>query len=318
MNVRYLLVVSIVIPLFAGQMTNGVMNKNTEKESTFLAWRGDTLKYDAGTFDDGLAWYTSSGQSDPHEDSTWGTATYFILSEFGQSNPAKLVSVSLCWYGFANPEYNFRLYVWSNNGSTLEPKSQGPHLYRDLEAELHDVQYEFKEFDLSAQNIALPDTFWIGVCGNHFGPDAANSDWSLAFDKSTDDSHTYCNDMDDDKEWFPASEWSFAFAYGIRVLVEGAVGISKNHVLAYDNKPFIASLLSNGKANVRFSLSKSTEVTLSLYDIHGRERKTLISEHLSAGTYNNSFNLDLVPGVYFLKFRTGYGENAACKLTVVK
>lgn len=318
MNVRYLLVVSIVIPLFAGQMTNGVTNKNTEKESTFLAGRSDTLKYDAGTFDDGLAWFTSSGQSDPHEDSTWGTATYFILSEFGQSNPAKLVSVSLCWYGFANPEYNFRLYVWNNNGSILEPRSQGPHLYRDLNAELHDVQYEFKEFDLSAQNIALPDTFWIGVCGNHFGPDAAGSDWSLAFDKSTDDSHTYCNDMDDEIEWFPASEWSFAFAYGVRVLVEGGVGISKKQVLSYGSKAFNVSLGSKGRTDVRFSLLKDTKVTLSVYDAIGKHCKTLISGNLSAGKHNKSFNLDLVSGIYFFKFRAGYGENVTQKISIVK
>lgn len=317
MNVRYLLVVSIVIPLFAGQMTNGVTNKNTEKESTFLAGRGDTLKYDVGTFDDGLAWYTSSGQSDPHEDSTWGTATYFVLSEFGLSN-VKLKSVSLCWYGFAHPEYNFRLYVWSNNGSALEPQSQGPHLYRDLNAELHDVQYEFKEFDLSAQNIALPDTFWIGVCGNHFGPDAANSDWSLAFDKSTVDDHTLCNDMDDDKEWFPASEWSFAFAYGVRVLVGDPVDISKKHILAYNNNPFIASSLGNGKTNVQFSLLKDTKVTLSVYDAIGKHCKTLISENLSAGKHNKSFNLDLVSGIYFFKFMAGYGENVTQKISIVK
>lgn len=318
MHVRYLFIVSVVIPLFAGQITNGVTNKNTEKESTFLAGRGDTLKYDEGTFDDGLAWYTTSGQTDPHEDSIWGTATYFVLSEFGLTKSAKLLSVSLCWYGFANPEYNFRLYVWSNNGSTLEPQSQGPHLYRDLNAELHDVQYEFKDFDLSAENIELPDTFWVGVCGNHFGPDAASADWSLAFDKSTDDNHTLCNDMDDTKGWFPASELSMAKAFGVRVLVGDPVDISKEHILAYNNNPFIASSLGNGKTNIHFSLLKDTKVTLSLFDIHGRHCSTLISEHLSAGTYNNSFNLDLVPGAYFLKFRAGYGENAACKLTVVK
>ncbi len=318
MNVRYLLVALIVIPLFAGQMTNGVTNKNTEKESPFFAKGGDTLKYDAGTFDDGLSWFTANGISDPHEDSTFGTGTYFILSEFGLTPPAKLINVSLAWYGFAKPEHNFRLYVWSNNGSTLEPKSQGPHLYRDLEAELHDVQYEFKEFDLSDQNIELPDTFWIGVCGNHFGPDAENADWSLSFDKGTADNHTLCNDMDDDIGWFPASDWNFAYTFGVRVLAEDPVDISKKHVLAYDNKSFTVSLLSNDKTNIRFSLSRSTKVTLSLFDTHGRYCNTLISEHLSAGIYNNSFNLDLVPGVYFLKFRAGYGENVNKKLTIVR
>ena len=317
MNVRFLLIVSVVVPLFAGQVTNGVVNKNAEKESTFHTGRGDTLKYDGGSFDDGLAWFTGNGITDPHEDSTFGTATYFILNEFGLSD-VKLKSVSLCWYGFAHPEYNFRLYVWSNNGSILEPKSQGPHLYRDLEAELHDVQYEFKEFDLSDQNIELPDTFWIGVCGNHFGPDAQNSDWSIAFDRKTPDEHTLCNDMDDEVGWFPASDWSFAFAYGVRVLVEDPADISKKHVLAYDNNSFSASLLSNGKTNVRFALLKNSKVTLSLYNIHGRQFKALISEHLSAGTYNKSFSLNLVPGVYFLKFRSDFGENANKKLTIIR
>ena len=318
MNVRNFLIISVVVTLCTSQILLGETSRSTAKGPAFSGLSSDTLKYDVGKFDDGLAWFTTSGQTDPHEDSTWGTATYFVLSEFDVTKPAKLMSVSLCWYGFAKPEHNFRLYVWSNNGPALEPKSQGPHLYRDLEAEIHNVQYEFKEFDLSSQNIELPDTFWIGVCGNHFGTDAANADWSLAFDKGTDDNHTLCNDMDDTKEWFPASELSMAKAFGVRVLVEDNVGISNRRLLSYDRKSFAVSQLSKGHTTVRFTLVKDTKVSLALYDVNGRNHTTLITDNYPRGTYTKSFLLNVVPGIYMMSFMTDYGKKVCQKVSFVR
>lgn len=56
----------------------------------------------------------------------------------------------------------------------------------------------------------------------------------------------------------------------------------------------------NPSANIRFILPESGPVKLTLYDIRGKEQRTLVSEYRSAGTHEVQFSSEgLAAGVYF-------------------
>jgi hypothetical protein len=67
----------------------------------------------------------------------------------------------------------------------------------------------------------------------------------------------------------------------------------------------------NPTTKIEFTLSKSGFVTLRIYDILGREVKTLVSEHLSAGYKSviwdgkNDEGKDVASGVYFYQLKVG-------------
>ncbi|HAX49162.1 MAG TPA: T9SS type A sorting domain-containing protein [Ignavibacteria bacterium] len=62
----------------------------------------------------------------------------------------------------------------------------------------------------------------------------------------------------------------------------------------------------NPVTNIRFSIPKEGFVTLKVFDITGREVRTLINEDLGAGKYNIDFSgADLASGVYFYRMETG-------------
>lgn len=60
----------------------------------------------------------------------------------------------------------------------------------------------------------------------------------------------------------------------------------------------------NPSTNIRFDISKSTEVKLAVYDITGREVSVLVNEKLNSGSYEYSFNAkELSSGVYIYKIK---------------
>ncbi|MBS1516730.1 MAG: YHYH protein [Bacteroidetes bacterium] len=62
----------------------------------------------------------------------------------------------------------------------------------------------------------------------------------------------------------------------------------------------------NPETSIKFDLEKSAFISLKIYDLNGREIKTLLKENLSAGSYITKFNAsDLPGGVYFYEFRSG-------------
>ena len=68
----------------------------------------------------------------------------------------------------------------------------------------------------------------------------------------------------------------------------------------------------NPTTRISFSLPTDSKVTLSLFDILGREIKTLLNKDLQAGYYNIDFNASGYPsGVYFYRLRAERinGEN---------
>ncbi len=62
----------------------------------------------------------------------------------------------------------------------------------------------------------------------------------------------------------------------------------------------------NPVTNIKFDLPKDIFVTIKIYDILGREVKTLINEFKNAGSYIISFNgSELASGVYFYRIQAG-------------
>lgn len=64
----------------------------------------------------------------------------------------------------------------------------------------------------------------------------------------------------------------------------------------------------NPVTNIRYQLPKSSQVTLKVYDILGREVETLVNEFQQAGVYEVQFpgsTNNLASGIYFYKITTG-------------
>ncbi|CAN5605732.1 hypothetical protein BH10BAC5_BH10BAC5_21980 [soil metagenome] len=74
----------------------------------------------------------------------------------------------------------------------------------------------------------------------------------------------------------------------------------------------------NPTTNINFDITRSGFTTLKVYDLLGRELKTLLNENLSAGSYRVEFNAkEQASGMYFYKLSSGnYSE--VKKMTLVK
>jgi len=61
----------------------------------------------------------------------------------------------------------------------------------------------------------------------------------------------------------------------------------------------------NPVTNIQFALNKSSNITLTVFDVQGREVQTLINENLNAGSYTYSFNaVNLPSGTYIYRLQT--------------
>jgi hypothetical protein len=71
-------------------------------------------------------------------------------------------------------------------------------------------------------------------------------------------------------------------------------------------------------ATIRYSVPQASPVTLTLYDVQGREVATLVDTHLEPGGYTCAIRADdLSNGVYFLRLKAG-AQSDARKLVVLK
>ena len=62
----------------------------------------------------------------------------------------------------------------------------------------------------------------------------------------------------------------------------------------------------NPATNITFSIAKQSKVVLKIYDILGKEVKTLVNENLSPGFYDKTFDgTSFASGVYFYKLEAG-------------
>lgn len=186
------------------------------KARPFTPARGETLYYGDGTFDGSLG-ITGAGTV-PGPDETFGFATYFVLSDFGITDPRKVGTI-LLQYGVVNGT-DYRLYVWDDAGTV--PNSHGTHLYVDMAVPLPAPDV-WQEIDLSALDIVLPDSFWIGICYNYMSA-GTPSDWYLSYNSAIADPHTFGNLGGTAADWTWLGNFGYGFAFGVRVVVEETGG----------------------------------------------------------------------------------------------
>jgi subtilisin-like proprotein convertase family protein len=96
------------------------------------------------------------------------------------------------------------------------------------------------------------------------------------------------------------TNWCVLFQYRTSISVqEEEVPVEFNLSQNYPN-PF------NSSTRINYSIPKNSNVELKIYDMLGREIRTLVSEHQTAGNYMVMFNAgDLASGMYFYKLITG-------------
>ncbi len=74
----------------------------------------------------------------------------------------------------------------------------------------------------------------------------------------------------------------------------------------------------NPVTNIRYSISVSSYVTLKVYDIIGKEVKTLVNEYKQNGSYQVTFNgINLPSGVYYFRLKSGQW-NQVRKMLLIK
>jgi hypothetical protein len=75
--------------------------------------------------------------------------------------------------------------------------------------------------------------------------------------------------------------------------------------------------ITTGIGEITFTLHEPAHVELYVYDIAGRQRTTLVSQHYAAGTHVITERLDLPAGIYFYNLKTDTGFNIAKKFVIV-
>lgn len=222
-----LLFVLLVIPAFAGQVVvdlaepvanTGGKEMVAEMPISFTPSRGETLKYDDGVFNNGIGISSSGDPFDPLDWQTYGWATYFVLNEFGITGSRK-VGALMVYVWNVTTATDFRLYVWrniENPPNTLRPWSHFTEFpYDSLSIDLPPPM-TWGVWDLSAENIVLPDTFWVGICYNEIAVGSAS--WFIGVNQNLSDDHTQVNLGGGPSGWGPTID--FPYPYGIRAVVE--------------------------------------------------------------------------------------------------
>lgn len=92
----------------------------------------------------------------------------------------------------------------------------------------------------------------------------------------------------------------YKYSYGTDVGIHNTGETALSYTL-YQNfpNPF------NPNTTIKFSIAKSGDVRLSVFDVMGREIKSLVNENLQSGTYTVDMNAEeLTSGIYFYKLVT--------------
>jgi hypothetical protein len=133
--------------------------------------------------------------------------------------------------------------------------------------------------------------------------DAANNNFELMSDSPAIDSGlsegASSFDFNDNKRPYGNGFDIGAYEYN------GVLGINifnnehgKNSISVFPNP-------SSGNMSIKYTLSKETSVKLVIYNIEGKEVKTITNNNLFEGTHIINFNTeDLKSGVYFIKLQT--------------
>jgi phosphatidylserine/phosphatidylglycerophosphate/cardiolipin synthase-like enzyme len=154
------------------------------------------------------------------------------------------------------------------------------------------------------------DPHWDGtvLTGSH--------NWSASAENSNNENTLIVHDVDIANQYlqeFAARYYQFGGTDSVRVTDAGPGGMPRFVTLSQNwPNPF------RGSTQVVYSLPSASKVSLKVYDVQGREVRTLVNELKSAGRYSVSMSgQGLTPGVYLCRLQAN-GVTAQRKMLVVK
>lgn len=74
----------------------------------------------------------------------------------------------------------------------------------------------------------------------------------------------------------------------------------------------------NPSTEIRFSISQSSAVEISIYDVQGRKLETLLNQTMSSGLHSVSWNASSYPSGIYLYRVSANGEQISRKMTLIK
>jgi endo-1,4-beta-xylanase len=111
-----------------------------------------------------------------------------------------------------------------------------------------------------------------------------------------------CYLINTDGSWRPAMTWLAQYVANNPTGVKQTANALPSEFKLEQNypNPF------NPTTNIGYSILNTTKVTLKIYDVLGREIRTLVNSEQRPGRYNVTFDArDLSSGVYFYKLSAG-------------
>jgi hypothetical protein len=109
----------------------------------------------------------------------------------------------------------------------------------------------------------------------------------------------------------PSGDWM------LRLYVYSETGVGEWLSYTPIGPDLMVRTVTTGLEEATFTLHEPAHVELLVYDIIGKQRTTLVSQHYAAGTHVVVKKLDLPVGIYFCNLKTDTGFNIAEKFIIV-
>jgi len=119
--------------------------------------------------------------------------------------------------------------------------------------------------------------------------------------------------------------WALQYSYmqpaldnSLAIKFINPLGIAEENAGKVENSWLKVPTIINGVANIKFSISASTNVKLEVFDVIGRPCATVLNQRFAPGTHSVSVNLNLPAGIYFYSLNTDSGEKIVEKGLIVR
>jgi photosystem II stability/assembly factor-like uncharacterized protein len=213
-----------------------------------------------------------------------------------QSNPVPATSSIYSVY-FVNPNTGF---VSTDNGGILKTMDGG-------------TTWNYK---LSTTNVVLKSVYFLN----------SSLGWAVGWDLAAPNLAKEYKTIDSGETWIPQymnswsrpwsvyftdanTGWAVGYFSGIlKTSTGGGIFVNNISTEVPDNYSLHQNYPNpfNPSTNIKFEILKNENVTLTIYDMLGREISTLVNEKLQPGTYEVTFDGSNLPsGAYFYKLTSG-------------
>jgi hypothetical protein len=202
------------------------------------------------------------------------------------------------YQGGDEPDYHFRfnrhMAVIDNLGHTILTSSDANYYWEERFEPGYVVEAKISFADIAAAN---GDDLFSPIVGMRIPIDFAVNDADTGIREGI---ITY-SPFNEDQSWNDVSRWLYTWIGDQWVGVEDEDNVVLSYELAqnYPN-PF------NPVTQIQYSLEQSSNVTLRVFDILGREVATLINENQNAGRHVVNFDAsNFASGIYLYRLEAG-------------